>query len=352
MNDLFAPSAPVVACAGVCGVLSIAAWWHWRRSVTAVQPHDLSESVKSRFVRLSDAHRRASVHCFVGAPAEPKATLLFVHGFGCNALEFAPVLLELAKFNTVVAPDRVLFQRDGVSTRDRSCDTIADELRDLLDQLVSSGDIDASLPLFVVGHSYGGLLAQHFAMKHGGVAGLVLVDPAHEDQWRFLPADFVFGFSLSPVVFGLFKATAWLGLPRLVSGFLPFPPLHLYPLPERTLAQKAYTELDGGVWRRVADELSGCGVGMEQTRKLRLQRHLPQRVTILIATARAPSPTFFPQRVTDAFLKLARPLAQPPSAVIQATRSNHWIHVEEPQLVIEAVREMLTAHEEAQPTRR
>jgi pimeloyl-ACP methyl ester carboxylesterase len=350
----FSNSYPLIAAASVCccGVAA-AAMIAWRRSSVSqvlVQARDLSPTIKSRFVRLSAAHNNASVHCFVGGAAKPSVTVLLIHGFGCNTLEFAPVMLALAEQNcTVVAADRVLFvpQVDGVSTRDRSCDVICDELRDLLDQLVASGDVDATLPLVLVGHSYGGLIAQHFAMRHGGTAGLVLVDPAHEDQFRVLPSDFTFGFAMTPIVFACLSATAPLGVPRFFRRWLPFPPIHLYPSSEREIAELAYTEADGLVWRRISDELAGCRVGMEQTRALRLQRRLPQNVTILVATARSPSPTFFPQRVTDAFLKLARPLAQPSSALILANRSNHWIHVEEPDLVIDAITAMIKKAREA-----
>jgi pimeloyl-ACP methyl ester carboxylesterase len=290
-------------------------------------------------VRLSSANNARLVHCYVGGAAESSDVVVFVHGFGCCAAEFSAVLGAVAQRARVVAVDRVLFvdESSASTTRDRSCDALTDELHDLLDQLGVRGK-----RVFLIGHSYGGLLVQHYAMRFGGVAGLVLVDPAHEDQWRELPRDFVLGFRFTPVVFALLAALSPLGLPRLMH--LPFPPIHLYHPPAvRRLAHDAYTELSGTVWRRVADELDGCNRGFEQTRRLRVERPLPSSlpVTVLVATARRPSPTLFPDRVTAAFVKLNSPLAQPSSAVIRATRSNHWIHVEEPELVVDAVLQML-----------
>jgi pimeloyl-ACP methyl ester carboxylesterase len=328
-----------VLSAGVC-VVAVAAWVRWRRSVTPVLPRDLSDRVKSRFVRLSDG---STVHCFVGGPASgvaAKANVLFVHGFGCNSLEFAPCLVAMSAHNNVIAPDRVLFcppDRD----RTHDCEGITAELRDLLAQL----GVDASLPLILCGHSYGGLLCSHFAAAAGvRVSGLVLVDPAHEDQFKLCPRDFRVAFAMTPVVFAMLRFTSFLGLPRALRGFLPFPPLNLYPLAERELAQCAYTDVDGSVWRRVADELSGCTKGMEQMRALRVASPLPKTtpVTVLVASARGPSPTFFPERLTAMFTQLASSVAQPPNAVVLAPRSNHWIHVEQPELVIDALETMVS----------
>lgn len=329
---------------GAASAAVLACWWRWRQSQRQPSaPRDLSDTVRSRRIELSAAHGGRSVHCYLGGPVTASHVVVFVHGFGCNALEFAPVLRAVAERARVVAVDRVLFVDDRTpAPRDRSCDVLTDELRDLLEQLALRGELLRGASVVLVGHSYGGLVVQHYALRFGGIAGLVLVDPAHEDQWSELPRDFVWGFSATPVVFGLLRALAPLGLPRLMR--LPFPPIHVYPVADRSLAHNAYTELaDGAVWRRVADELAGCNRGFEQTRKLRQERSLAPSlpVTVLVATARAPSPTLFPERVTAAFLKLAGPLAQPPSAVIKATRSNHWIHVEEPELVISAVLQML-----------
>jgi len=326
--------------AGAC-VVVFAAWYRWRRAVSPVLPRDLSDRVKSRFVRLSNG---STVHCFVGGPASgvaAKANVLFVHGFGCNALEFAPCLVAMSAHHNVIAPDRILFCSDRDCTRDRACEVITTELRDLLAQL----DVDASLPLILCGHSYGGLVCSHFAAVAGvRVSGLVLVDPAHEDQFRLCPRDFRFAFAITPVVFALLRFTAFLGLPRALRGFLPFPPLNLYPPAERELAQYAYTEVDGSVWRRVADELSGCAKGMEQMRALRVTSPLPKTtpVTVLVASARGPSPTFFPERLTAMFTRLGASVAQPPNAVVMAPRSNHWIHVEQPELVIDALEKMVS----------
>ena len=60
----------------------------------------------------------------------------------------------------------------------RTAGRVADELRALLER----GGV--APPFVLVGHSFGGLVMRIFAARHrADVAGLVLVDPAHPEDW-------------------------------------------------------------------------------------------------------------------------------------------------------------------------
>lgn len=81
----------------------------------------------------------------------------------------------------------VLYDRAGTGWSDdadlpRSADAVVDELRALLRVL------GISAPVVLVGHSLGGVYARRFAQRFPDeVAGLVLLDPAHEDHDAFQP---------------------------------------------------------------------------------------------------------------------------------------------------------------------
>ena len=81
----------------------------------------------------------------------------------------------------------MLYDRAGTGWSDRvelprSSAEVTDELRNLL----RAAGVPA--PYLLVGHSLGGLYARHYAQRFPGeVAGLLLLDPAHEDYNAYMP---------------------------------------------------------------------------------------------------------------------------------------------------------------------
>jgi pimeloyl-ACP methyl ester carboxylesterase len=271
-----------------------------------------------------------------------RPVVVIIHGFGCNSLEWGTVQTALAKTHTVMSYDRVLYATGRSLKQPRSARVLVAELEELLDKAVPN----PSTPLVLIGHSYGGLLAQVFAMRHAGrVAGLVLIDPAHEKQWHSLPRDFVLAFRSTPIIFSLFRACAPLGMARYFNwlGLMNFPPLFLYDPEARKKAAELYSQ--SHIWRRVADELSGCNVAFEQMPEDRVRYELPPGLPIrlIIAGHRKYSPTLNPDGVTRAFLSLHADLLQRPNChLIMANDSDHWIHLQQPNLVIDAAADLLS----------
>ncbi|MFZ0324083.1 MAG: alpha/beta hydrolase [Actinomycetes bacterium] len=95
-------------------------------------------------------------------------------------LAWAPVIAELATVTQVVAYDRA-----GIGSSDPAMPLNLDsELQDLAALIGRMGPGR----VIVVGHSWGGLLAQLVAFSHPDqIAGLVLVDPAHEEVFAQIP---------------------------------------------------------------------------------------------------------------------------------------------------------------------
>ena len=111
-----------------------------------------------------------------------KPAVVFVPGAGSVGLDFLLVHEQVAQFTT-----SVLYDRAGTGWSDdthlpRSADEVTDELRALL------RGVEIPTPYLLVGHSLGGVYVQRFAQRFPReVAGLLLLDPAHEDWDLYQP---------------------------------------------------------------------------------------------------------------------------------------------------------------------
>lgn len=114
-----------------------------------------------------------------GSGAPP---VVFLAGAGAVGLDYLNVHNLVAELTTSVIYDRAgNGWSDGVALP-RSSRQVTDEL----DELLRVTDVPG--PYVLVGHSLGGLYARHFAARFPDrVAGLVLLDPAHEDYDAYMP---------------------------------------------------------------------------------------------------------------------------------------------------------------------
>lgn len=112
-----------------------------------------------------------------GGPA-----VVFLPGAGLVGLDYLELHEQAAQLGT-----SVLYDRGGTGWSDpvelpRGAAAVVDELRDLL----RSAAVPA--PYLLVGHSLGAFYARRYAQRFPGeVAGLLLLDPGHEDIFRYLP---------------------------------------------------------------------------------------------------------------------------------------------------------------------
>lgn len=106
-------------------------------------------------------------------------TVLLEAGNADFSVMWAKVQPELAASARVCAYDRAGLGWSQQGNGPRTLDAMTGEL----DRLLDAGGIEGKLLL--VGHSFGGIVARSFAARHPErVAGLVLVDPAHERQFE------------------------------------------------------------------------------------------------------------------------------------------------------------------------
>jgi pimeloyl-ACP methyl ester carboxylesterase len=107
---------------------------------------------------------------------------VFLPGAGAVGLDYLIVQERAAKLTT-----SVLYDRAGTGWSDpiglpRTSTAVTDELHEVL----RVADVPA--PYLLVGHSLGGLYARHYTQRfRREVAGLVLLDPAHEDYDAYMP---------------------------------------------------------------------------------------------------------------------------------------------------------------------
>jgi pimeloyl-ACP methyl ester carboxylesterase len=94
-----------------------------------------------------------------------------------TSLTWALVQPKVAGFTHAISYDRGGYGWSASSPRPRTAEAMVEELHTLLSRAV------AAPPYILVGQSFSGLLVRLFAYKYPQeVAGLVLLDPAHEDQ--------------------------------------------------------------------------------------------------------------------------------------------------------------------------
>jgi len=111
-----------------------------------------------------------------GAP-----TVILIHGFGDYSFDWSLVQPALARDSEACAYDRPGQAWSDPAPQPRGVATSARELHELLRATNIRG------PYVLVAHSWGGLIARMFAHTYPHeVAGIVLVDATHEDEYLWI----------------------------------------------------------------------------------------------------------------------------------------------------------------------
>lgn len=128
-------------------------------------------SPESRLVDVGG--RRLNIRCAgEGAPA-----VVLDAGLSNDNHDWEPVERRVSGFTRVCSYDRAGLGQSDAATGVPTSQTASDDLHSLL----SSAGIDG--PVVLVGHSYGGLIAQLYASQHlENTAGVILVDSLHPEN--------------------------------------------------------------------------------------------------------------------------------------------------------------------------
>jgi pimeloyl-ACP methyl ester carboxylesterase len=129
--------------------------------------------------RLYDVEQR---HLLLHRSGTGGPAVVVTPGAGLVGLDYLNIHDQVSQFTT-----SVLYDRAGTGWSDpvelpRSATAVTDELRSLL----HTASVPA--PYLLVGHSLGGIYARRYAQRFPDeVAGLLLLDPAHEDYPTHMP---------------------------------------------------------------------------------------------------------------------------------------------------------------------
>jgi pimeloyl-ACP methyl ester carboxylesterase len=270
-------------------------------------------------------------------------------GIAASCLNWTNIHAQVARFNRVCSYDRASLGWSDPASTPRVTSHLVDELHQLLDAANISG------PYVLVGHSYGGMLVRAYAAKFpDDVAGLVLVDPLPASEW-IRPSNEqarVLRWGVRLAQRGAFLAR--LGIVRVSLSILS--------AGGRTVP-KLVARLSSGQAESTLSRLVGEVQKMPRETWPMIQAHwcqpkgflgmseyfkcLPQSAAEAAALLE-PSPEI-PVTVLSASNSTPAQLAERTAMAshslrgthIVAEKSGHWIHLDEPSLVVDAIREMV-----------
>jgi pimeloyl-ACP methyl ester carboxylesterase len=299
------------------------------------------------------------LHIYCAGTGEP--AVIFDAALGASSLSWSLVQPEVARETRACTYDRAGFAWSDAGPLPRTAGRLAAELHELL--------VRAAVPppYVLVGHSFGGLVMQGFAVRYRAeTAGLVLVDPAHPEEWAHPSPGERQRIARGVRLCRYGAAAARVGLARVISGLVGLGALS----PARALVRLISR---GGLRRE--DEVILAPVSMLPPAARRPLRHFwtqPKFYEALgsqiegicesaadVMAARAagfgdlPLITISPRSVAGARLLRQDALARlsTKGRHLKARTDGHWVPLEDPRVVIEAVTAVVTAARTAQASR-
>jgi pimeloyl-ACP methyl ester carboxylesterase len=257
-------------------------------------------------------------------------------GIASSCLSWKPVQDRVAAFARVCSYDRAGLGWSEASSQPRTLDQLVTELRALL----QAASIPA--PYILVAHSFGALIVRHFAALHpNDVQAIILVDPVPVRDWCPLTqqqsARLARGVKLSRRGAWLARAgVVRLALDLLMSGSSAIP----------KLMARATTGKGASVTSRLAGEVRK--LPKEVWPMIRAHWCLPKSFRAMAAYLESlPANAVavqLPKNIPTTVLTPSTFHCEIPDGAthVIAHNSGHWIQLDEPDLVVEAIRQSLT----------
>ncbi len=261
------------------------------------------------------------VHTIVSGNEDTKPTIILDAGLSCCSIDWYYLQPELSKFARVVSFDRAGYGWSSPTQGTNTCEETVEDLVQVLEKLAIKP------PYILVGHSFAGLTMRLFASSYPDkVAGLVLIDAVHEN--RYLRKDWDAArkkdHQKNLQLFRLGYLTSSLGLPRLLKQ-----PVGRKYLPEPHQRSLNYIGYHPKTFEAVYKEFLHSEKSAKQVANSKpLNRDLPIRVI----SSNNPDPTWIEHQ--ELLCKLSNQTKQ------IKTDNSHSIHLENPQVVIQTVKEV------------
>ena len=255
-----------------------------------------------------------------GSPA-----VILESGIPGASMGWASVMEDIASFARVCAYDRAGYGWSEAGPEPRTISHITTELRELL----RTAGVDP--PYVLVGHSFGGLVVQLYASRFPGeVAGMVLVDSSHPNQAR-RPGGLD---RMGHVAFRL-KLLAPLGIARLMID-VPGGDPESRPSSVRTMEKEVLATTRS--FRALASELEGLRESLNLAAENRPR--LGRKPLVVLAEGRRKME--FWHAMQEQLTELSD------SSEWQVVDgSGHFIHQDEPGIVVDAVRRVVESAQNA-----
>jgi pimeloyl-ACP methyl ester carboxylesterase len=287
------------------------------------------------------------IHC----TGEGSPSIILDAALGGSSLSWSLVQPELAKLSRVCSYDRAGFGWSDAGPLPRTAGRIADELRTLLNRA------GVPPPFLPVGHSFGGLVALIFAHRFSTeTAGLVLVDPAHAEDWVKPAAKEQVQIDRGVRLCRYGAITARLGLARVVAALVGLGQLSLARGLVKVASRGGLSRQDEAilapVWKLPAEVRPALSQFWTKPRFFealgsQIEAICESAAEVLEATAHgfgdlplitisSTNPGDYRVRQQDRMAALSTR-----GRHIMAANSGHWVPLDEPQIVIDAVKQVL-----------
>jgi pimeloyl-ACP methyl ester carboxylesterase len=275
------------------------------------------------------------IHC----AGQGSPTVILDSGLGDSFISWRKVQPRVAQFTRVCSYDRAGLGYSDSSPRPRTSRVIAEELHTLLHNAAVTG------PFVIVGHSAGGYNVRVFTSQYRNeneVAGMVLVDASHPEQQKRFPPPLNDMDATWVREAEFLEFTMPLGLPRFL-GFC------------EGDAELRAVECTFQSAREAVAELKSISESAAQTAATGALGDMP--LAVLSHDPAAPQPDHPPDLVkptNDAWEQMQEELAHLSTKGTQtiARNSGHYIQLDRPDLVIDAIRKIVDEARQASLARR
>jgi pimeloyl-ACP methyl ester carboxylesterase/aminoglycoside phosphotransferase (APT) family kinase protein len=264
-------------------------------------------------------------------------TVILESGMGSTTFDWLLVYPEIAKFARIVTYDRAGYGWSDASPLPRTSANIVTELHTMLHKAGIPG------PYILVGHSFGGINVRLFAATYPqDVVGIVLVDAVHKYVMDRIPQVFIH-----------FKhwvycrlLTAYLGISRIFSDFKLY---YHRPVDTYKLMDKAHKNTIK-YYHALFNQLNLITTSCEQLKAV--HEFLPNVPVVVITAGKQVIPAQGPcgsytqdevDMINKTWFELQADLVTKSSESKQiiAEYSGHNIPYEQPEIIVDAVREMV-----------
>jgi pimeloyl-ACP methyl ester carboxylesterase len=245
-----------------------------------------------------------------------RPTIILDSGMGGSSLDWTRVRPAIAEFTRVCSYDRAGYGWSENGPLPRTGARLAEELH----ELVARAEIAA--PYVLVGHSFAGFIVRLFAGKYPDeTAGLVLVDASHENQFEMFRRD-----RTAPDI-----RPSWM----FMRANRPRVPVNMPAEVVETARQLAATR---SAYIALQGEMQSFVRSAEQ---VRMAPALPDVPLIVLTRGRQEwGGEGRGPKMERLWLELQRELtySTPRSIHLVARESGHYIHLDQPEIVVDSVR--------------